>query len=546
MTESCSPAIVNTERLWLASEVRSRRWTPGVDVSVPASRSTTSGAGPRTRSGRSRPARADATGLREPRSARRVAAIRRVATAPDAAIDSRLVTGSPNRSLLRHPDFLKLWTAETISVFGSAITQLALPLIAATVLEVGAFEFGLLTTIEFLPFILLSLPAGVWVDRLRRRPILIAARPRPGDRDRHHPGRVLLRRADDLAAVHRRVRQRLPDGVLRRRVPELPAVGRRTGPAGRGQLEAGDHPVGGPDPGPRPRGHPDRRAAGAVRDAPGLDLVPRLRRVPVLDPPCPSRRSRPITRRRAPPKPSMRQDIAIGLRYVLGHRWLRYIAATTGTSNFFSNVMRRDPDAVPGPRPRARCRRRSGSRSRSAPSGVLLAALTTSWITARVGVGRMLVAMAFGFSLSGLPVAFAPDALIWYGRGPVRVPRRVLRRRLEHQPGVAAPGDHAAPDAGPDERHHAVHRVGHDADRRDPRRGAGQHHRAPRHDRDRRGRRSVRVPAGGAVVGPQDRHDARAGRGRGAGPRRPPPRSRYPSSIGIRTPRSRATSIARS
>ena len=81
----------------------------------------------------------------------------------------------PSRSLLRHPDFLKLWTAETVSVFGSAITQLALPLIAATYLQVTPFEFGLLTTIEFLPFILFSLPAGVWVDRLRRRPILIVA-----------------------------------------------------------------------------------------------------------------------------------------------------------------------------------------------------------------------------------------------------------------------------------------------------------------------------------------------------------------------------------
>src|SRR3954468_16526092 len=79
----------------------------------------------------------------------------------------------PSPSLLRHPDFLKLWTAETASVFGTAITQLALPLIAATVLDVTPFEFGLIGTIEFLPFILLSLPAGVWVDRLHRRPILI-------------------------------------------------------------------------------------------------------------------------------------------------------------------------------------------------------------------------------------------------------------------------------------------------------------------------------------------------------------------------------------
>src|SRR6476661_10853402 len=79
----------------------------------------------------------------------------------------------PSRSLLRHPDFLKLWTAETVSVFGTAITQLALPLIAIVVLHVSAFEVAALGTVEFLPFILFSLPAGVWVDRLRRRPILI-------------------------------------------------------------------------------------------------------------------------------------------------------------------------------------------------------------------------------------------------------------------------------------------------------------------------------------------------------------------------------------
>ncbi len=80
----------------------------------------------------------------------------------------------PGRSLFHHPDFVKLWSAETISQFGTQVTLLALPIIAATVLNVTPFEFGLLGTIEFLPFILLSLPAGVWVDRLRRRPILIA------------------------------------------------------------------------------------------------------------------------------------------------------------------------------------------------------------------------------------------------------------------------------------------------------------------------------------------------------------------------------------
>jgi len=79
----------------------------------------------------------------------------------------------PSRSLLRHPDFVKLWTAETVSVFGSQISALAVPLLAVLTLKVSPFEVALLGTIEMLPFILFTLPAGAWVDRLRRRPIMI-------------------------------------------------------------------------------------------------------------------------------------------------------------------------------------------------------------------------------------------------------------------------------------------------------------------------------------------------------------------------------------
>jgi len=75
--------------------------------------------------------------------------------------------------LWRHPEFLKLWTAETISQLGTQVTLLGLPLIAILLLKANAFEVGLLGTVEFLPFILFGLPAGAWVDRLRRRPILI-------------------------------------------------------------------------------------------------------------------------------------------------------------------------------------------------------------------------------------------------------------------------------------------------------------------------------------------------------------------------------------
>src|SRR5580765_6135016 len=78
------------------------------------------------------------------------------------------------RRLLRHPDFMKLWSAETISQLGTQVTFLALPFTAVQVLHANALQVGLLSAVEFLPFILVGLPAGVWVDRLRRRPILIA------------------------------------------------------------------------------------------------------------------------------------------------------------------------------------------------------------------------------------------------------------------------------------------------------------------------------------------------------------------------------------
>jgi len=80
----------------------------------------------------------------------------------------------PTGGLWRHPDFLKLWSAETVSQFGTQVGQLALPLVAILVLDASAFEVAALGTIVFLPFIIFTLPAGVWVDRLPRRPILIA------------------------------------------------------------------------------------------------------------------------------------------------------------------------------------------------------------------------------------------------------------------------------------------------------------------------------------------------------------------------------------
>ena len=78
------------------------------------------------------------------------------------------------RGLWRYPDFLKLWAGQTVSVFGDHVSALALPLVAVLILEASAAEMGLLTAAGQTPLLLVELVAGVWVDRMRRRPLLIA------------------------------------------------------------------------------------------------------------------------------------------------------------------------------------------------------------------------------------------------------------------------------------------------------------------------------------------------------------------------------------
>lgn len=77
--------------------------------------------------------------------------------------------------LARYPDFLKLVTGSTISLFGTSITAVALPLTAVVVLSASPFEMGLLGAAGFLPYLLVSLPAGVWVDRMPYRTVLVVA-----------------------------------------------------------------------------------------------------------------------------------------------------------------------------------------------------------------------------------------------------------------------------------------------------------------------------------------------------------------------------------
>jgi len=77
--------------------------------------------------------------------------------------------------LWRHPDFLKLWAGETISLLGSQVTLLAMPLTAALALNATPLQMGMLGTVQYIPWLLVGLLAGAWVDRLRRRPVMVGA-----------------------------------------------------------------------------------------------------------------------------------------------------------------------------------------------------------------------------------------------------------------------------------------------------------------------------------------------------------------------------------
>ncbi|MFE2445113.1 MFS transporter [Streptomyces sp. NPDC059426] len=77
--------------------------------------------------------------------------------------------------LRRHRDFRLLWCGETAGKYGAAVTGVAMPLIAVSTLHADTFEVGLLTAASWAPWLVIGLPAGAWVDRWRRRPVMLAA-----------------------------------------------------------------------------------------------------------------------------------------------------------------------------------------------------------------------------------------------------------------------------------------------------------------------------------------------------------------------------------
>lgn len=94
---------------------------------------------------------------------------------PPVGADTPDGADTPGASLRDNRPFMLLWTAATVSVFGSFVTRIALPFVAIETLRAGPIEVSVLRALELVAALIVGFAAGAWVDRLRRRPIMIWA-----------------------------------------------------------------------------------------------------------------------------------------------------------------------------------------------------------------------------------------------------------------------------------------------------------------------------------------------------------------------------------
>jgi MFS family permease len=308
----------------------------------------------------------------------------------------------PTGGLWRHPDFVKLWSAETVSQFGTQFTQLALPLVAIDVLHVSAFQVAALTTVEFLPFLLVSLPAGVWVDRLRRRPILVV-----GDLARavllgsvpvaYWLGALTMAQLYIVAFLGG-IATVFFDVAYQSYLPSL--VERQQLIDGNAKLEISRAAaqLGGPG------------LAGIVIDflrapaALAFDAVSYVGSALFI---FGIRKSESSVRTDAPRR-RMREELREGLRWVLRHPFLKNIAACTALFNFWGNMgfavllvfARRDLHLSP---------LAIGLAFTLSNVGPLLAAFNANRISSRFGVGKTIIAASIIGAPTFLVVPFAPE-----------------------------------------------------------------------------------------------------------------------------------------
>ncbi len=309
----------------------------------------------------------------------------------------------PTGGLWRHRDFLKLWSAETISQFGTNISQIALPLVAIITLDASPFAVSALLVVEFAPFLLISLPAGVWVDRLPRRPLLVI-----GDVGRAVAlGSIPIAYAFDALTMAQMFVVGGAVGVLtvffdvayQSYLPSLVARDQLVEGNSRLEVSRSAAQLGGPALG----GFlvDLLRAPFAVLFDAISFLVSGLFVLAIRN----REENVPTRAERRAAKSSMKTELAEGLRWVLGNPYLRTISASTATFNLFSSMMWAIL-AIYLVRTLGMSPTMIGIVFAVANVGYLFGALTTSRISARLGVGpTILLGAMCGIAILLVPLA---------------------------------------------------------------------------------------------------------------------------------------------
>jgi MFS family permease len=313
----------------------------------------------------------------------------------------------PSGGLWRHGDFLKLWTAETISVFGSQFTALALPLVAVLLLDASPFAVSALFVVVFLPFVLFAIPAGVWIDRMRRRPILIAADVLRGLLLFTIPAAWAL---DVLTLPHLYVVGFLVgictvffDVAYQSYLPSLVPRERLVEGNSRLELSRSGSQLAGPGLAGGLigiLGAPVAILLDAISFLAAAGFLLRIRTEEKLPPPPAAHE----------PQPSMLREAKEGLGYVVRHPFLRPISICTGSSNLFWS-MTGALLVVYAVRELGLSPTMLGLAFSVGNIGPLLAAVFANRITTRIGVGRTLLLASIGFGAAPLFLALAPVSM---------------------------------------------------------------------------------------------------------------------------------------
>lgn len=302
---------------------------------------------------------------------------------------------------------MRLWAANGISQLGTQVTLLALPLAALFVLKASALEVALLRSFAVLPFLLVSLPAGVWIDRVRRRPLMIVADLGRAAAMASIPvaywlGHLSIAQLYVVAGVHGFLSvlfdlsylsflptlvSRIQLGEANARLLGTQSVAQVAGPTLAGGLVAAF-------------GAPVAVLADAVSFLLSGGFVSRIRAVETLPPPTGTRK---------------RDELVEGLRYVWGQPYLRTLTVWTSlwnlfTSGFFAlEIVYFVRGLGWGPT-------RIGVVIAIATSGLVLGSLVNQRLVARLGVGPMIANTGIVFSVllavvPGAPRAWAAPAI---------------------------------------------------------------------------------------------------------------------------------------